>query len=221
MAQLRGLLKEAYDERDTLAKEISSAAREADIAASRYQRWEHGFLFRRVFKQSFARRKDAHETAQAKCHELNEQLRLTTLAAQIDIEGEQAEPYYKMRDDFAALSECRKIWDTLDRRAINRFVERSAAHEAITREPVSFSLDPCDLIRWEQKVPHLPNRTGGDMYVYPGFVLYRASKQAFALIDSREVTLTFRAQRFIEEMPIPSDTEVVGRGGEVQQGRES
>jgi len=210
MAQLRRLLKEAYDERDTLAKEISSAAREADINENRYRSWERGVLLRRVFSRSFARRKDAHETAQAKCQELDEQLRLTTLATQIEIEREQAEPYYRMRDDFAALSECRKIWDTLDRRAINRVAERSAAHEAVTRELVSFSLSSCDLIQWEQKVPHLPNRTGGDMYIYPGFVLYRASKQAFALIDSREVTLTFRAERFIEVEPVPSDTKVVG-----------
>lgn len=116
-----------------------------------------------------------------------------------------------MRDDFAALSECQRIWDTLERRAVNRVVERSAANEAITREPVAFSLNCCDLIQWEQKVPHLPNRTGGDMYVYPGFVLYRASRQAFALIDSREVTLTFRPVRFIEEQTIPSDTQTVGQ----------
>lgn len=45
----------------------------------------------------------------------------------------------------------------------------------------------------------------------PGFVLYRASKQAFALIDSREIKLVFRTVRFIEEEPVPSDTQVVGQ----------
>jgi TPR repeat protein len=211
MDELRKLLKEAYEERGALTQEISRGEQEARIAAARYQSWERGLLFKRAFKKSFAIRKDAHDTAQAKLEELREQLRLTAVATQIDIDREQAESYYRMRDDFAALSECQRIWDTLERRAVNRVVERSAANEAITREPVSFSLNCCDLIQWEQNVPHLPNCAGGDMYVYPGFVLYRASRQAFALIDSREVTLTFRPVRFIEEQTIPSDTQTVGQ----------
>jgi hypothetical protein len=205
------LLQEAYRERAELAKEITVAESEASVAARRYQSWEHGFLLKGIFKESFARRKQANEVAQAKLEELKEQLRLTTLATQIETDREQAEPYHKLRDEFAALSECQRIWDMLERRKINRIVERSAAHEAIARELVSFSLDSCDLIQWEQKIPHLPNRAGGDLYIYPGFILYRASKQAFALVDSREVTLTFRPVRFIEEAALPSDTQVVGQ----------
>ncbi len=133
------------------------------------------------------------------------------MATQIEIDRAQAEPYYRMRDEFAALSECKTIWDTLDRRALNRAAERSAASEVITREPVSFALSSCALIEWEQKIPHLANRNGGDLYLYPGFVLYRASKQAFALIDAAEIKLEFRSVRFIEEESIPSDSQVVGQ----------
>jgi Protein of unknown function (DUF4236) len=158
MARLSALLKEVYDEREALAGEISTANREATIAAQRYMNWERGWLFKRVFQKSFARRKEVHETAQAKCQELNDQLRLTALTTQIDIEPETAEAYYRMRDEFSALSESHKIWDTLERREVNRRAERSSAHEAVAREPVSFSLDRCDLIQWEQLVPHLPNR---------------------------------------------------------------
>jgi TPR repeat protein len=211
MAQLRRLLKEAFDVRVALEKEISGATHETKIAVSRYQSWERGFLMKRIWKQAFVARKEASDTADAKLEELREQLRLTTLATEITLDREQAEPYYRMRDDFAALSECKKIWDTLERHAVNRVVERSAASEAITREPVTFSLNICDLIQWEKEVPHLPNRTGGDMYIYPGFILYRASKQAFALIDSREVSLTFRETRFIEEDTVPPDTTVAGQ----------
>jgi hypothetical protein len=211
MEDLRKVLQEAYEERAELDKEIAAAEYEARGAAQRYQNWEHGFLYKKMFKRAFATRKEAHENAQAKREELHEQLRLTTLATEIDIDREQAEPYYKMRDDFAALSECQKTWDTLERSAINRVVERSAASESINREPVSFALNFSDLIQWEQKVPHLPNRVGGDLYIYPGFILYRASQQAFALIDSGEVTLAFRPQRFIEEQGVPSDTKVVGQ----------
>ena len=210
MEQLRRLLKDAYDERDVLAKEISSAAQEANIAVSYYQKWDRGVLMKRIFRQAFAARKEASETAVAKLEELQEQLRLTTIATEITVDREQAEPYYRMRDDFAALSECQKIWNVLAAKPIDRIVERTTASTAITRDPVSFSLNSCDLIQWEHKVPYLPNRTGGDMYIYPGFILFRASKQAFALIDFRDVKLTFVSTQFTEDDAVPSDTQIVG-----------
>jgi len=211
MEELRRLLKEAYDERSTLTSEVASAEGEANFARQRYASWENGFLFKRIFKNAFAVRKKNTETADAKSEELREQLRLTSLATQIEIDRAQAEPYYRMRDEFAALSECGKIWDTLNRRSVNRAAERSAASEAITREAVCFALSSCDLIQWEQKIPHLANRNGGDLYLYPGFVLYRASKQAFALIDAAEIKLDFRTVRFIEEEAVPSDSQIVGQ----------
>lgn len=209
MADLQKLLEEAYEERSALREEIEASRQEADLATRRYRSWENGFLLKRVFSKSFAARKDVFETAQAKLDELREQLQLTVLATQIDIDREQAEPYFKMRDDFAALCESQKIWDTLERRSIDRVAERSAASEAVTREPVAFGLGSCDLIQWDQKALHLPNRTGGDLYIYPGFALYRAAKKAFAIIDSREIQLTSVPTKFIEDGKVPSDAKVV------------
>ena len=210
MADLQRLLQETYEERSILDSEIATSGREAGLAARRYKSWERGFLLKRVFSKSFAARKDVFETAQAKLDELQEQLRLSVLAAQIDIDPEQAEPYYRMRDEFAAISECQKAWDTLERRIVDRVAERSTASEAITREPVVFSLGSCDLIQWEQKALYLPNRTGGDLYIYPGFALYRAAKKAFAIIDSREIRLAYSPVKFIESGAVPSDARVVG-----------
>ena len=211
MNEFRDLLRHTYEERATLDAELATAHLELNSASNSYQSWENGFLFKHIFKRRFKERKEAFDTAQAKVTELSEQLKLTKLAAHFEIDREQAEPYFKMRDEFAVLSECQKIWDTLSRQAINRFVTRSAANEAVTREPIKFELSDCDVLQWEQKVPHLPNRVGGDLYVYPGFVLYRASKQAFALIDFHEIKVQFQPERFIEDQPVPSDTQVVGQ----------
>jgi hypothetical protein len=204
-------LTDAYHERDELTKEASTAMSESKAATERYQKWEHGFLMKRLFKNSFSSRKETAETALAKLQELQEQLRLTTIATEISVDREQAEPYYRMRDTFAALSESQKVWNVLAEKAIDRIAERTNANTAVTRTPVSFSLSSCDLIQWDRMVPHLPNRTGGDMYIYPGFILYRASKQAFALIDFRDVTLRFVSTQFTESEPVPSDSQIVGR----------
>jgi Protein of unknown function (DUF4236) len=208
---VRKLLREAYEERTAISNDLSAAESEFSAAHLRYVSWDNGFLFKRLFKKAFAARKEQSETAEAKRDELKEQLRLTTLVTDIDVDRQQAEPYFRMRDEFSALAESAVIWDTLDRRRVNRVVERSAASEAITREPVRFDLNTCDILNWEQKVPHLANKNGGDLYLFPGFVLYRASREAFALIDFREVTLTYKPQRFIEDQFVPSDFQVVDR----------
>lgn len=210
MKQFRDLLTQTYEERTALDGEIATANGELSIAAAKYKAWDRGFLLRRIFKHSFAARKEAFDTAQAKVIELTEQLKLTKLSAHFDVDREQAESYYKMRDEFAALCECQKIWDALSRGAIDRVATRSAASEAVGRTPVTLSLSSCDVLEWEQKVPHLPNCVGGDLYIYPGFVLYRASRQAFALIDFHEVKLDFQPVRFIEEEPVPSDAQKIG-----------
>jgi len=49
------------------------------------------------------------------------------------------------------------------------------------------------------------------MYIFPGFILYRASKQAFALIDFHDVTLRFVPTQFTEDETVPSDSQIVGR----------
>jgi len=210
LEQVRKLLQDVQAERATLKGAVSSADKKCYFAERRHSSWDRGFVFKRLFKKSAAKRREIAETCKAELDELRYQLELTTLATQIDIPVEQAEAYYRMRDEFSALAECVQIWDTLERRDVNRYAERSIATEAIKREPVKFYLAECDLLQWGQKVPHLANRNGGDLYIYPGFVLYRASREAFALIDFIEISLTFELRRFVESSQIPKDSEVIG-----------
>lgn len=211
MKEFRELLKQTYEERAAIEGEIANANSVLTVAAGRFNRWYRGFLLKRIFERQFAARREAFDTAQAKVDELNEQLKLTKIAAHFEIDHEQAEPYYKMRDEFTALCECQKIWDALSRRQINRFATRSAADEGVTLQPVKFGLSSCDVIEWEQQVPHIPNCVGGDLYIYPGFVLYRASRQAFALIDLHDVNLECCSKQFIEKGAVPSDSQTVGQ----------
>lgn len=211
LQELKRLIQTAYEEHEDISRELATARQGEGKASRRYLSWEKGFLFKRVFKQSFAKRKVETETASAKVQELEEQLRLTTVATHVEIAKEQAEPYFRMRDEFAALSECAAIWDTKSRRETNRFRERTIANERVERERITFSLGSSDLIQWEQKVPHLQNITGGDLFLYPGFILYRAAKHAFSVIDFHDVRLAASRFRFLEEGRIPSDSQTVGQ----------
>ena len=211
LQELKRLIQTAYEEHEDISRELAGARQEKAKASTRYLSWEKGFLFKRIFKNSFAKRKVDAETTSAKVQELEEQLRLTTVATHVEIAKEQAEPYFRMRDEFAALSECGAIWDTKSRQATNRFRERTIADERIARERAKFSLGGSDLIQWEQKVPHLQNVGGGDLFLYPGFILYRAAKHAFSVIDFHDVKLTSARYKFLEQESVPSDSQIVGR----------
>jgi hypothetical protein len=71
-------------------------------------------------------------------------------------------------------------------------------------------MDSCDLIQWDERVPHLKNAKGGDFYLYPGFILYRAAREAFSVIEYHDVKGQAIALSFQEEEQVPSDSKVIG-----------
>jgi Protein of unknown function (DUF4236) len=211
LKELKRVIQTAHEEHEDISGQLDTARSEKATASQRYYSWENGFLFKRLFKKKFEQRKVNLETATAKVGELEEQLRLTTVATQVEIAKEQAEPYFKMRDEFAALSECGAIWDVKSYQTTNKFRERTTAEKRIDRERVTFSLGTCDLIQWEQKVPHLQNVNGGDLFLYPGFILYRAAREAFSVIAFHDVKGNAVAVKFQEEQGVPKDSKVIGQ----------
>jgi len=211
LKELKRVIQTAYEEHEDISGQLNTARNEKQRALDRYSSWENGFLFKRIFKKKFAKLKVDFDIAEAKVEELAEQLRLTTIATQMEIAKEQAEPYFRMRDEFASLSECAAIWDIKTHQATDRFRERTTAYQRVGRERITFSLGSCDLIQWEQKVPHLQNINGGDLFLYPGFILYRAAREAFSVIDFHDVKSTAVAVQFQEEQGVPNDSRVIGQ----------
>lgn len=211
LQELKNLIKSAYEEHEQIDGLLAKAAQEDALASKRFTSWDNGFLFKKLFKGSFETRKIQAEIAHARKCELEEQLQLTTIATQIELAKDQADPFFRMRDDFTVLAECAAIWDVKSERATDRVRERTVANKTISREKVRFSLGMCDLIQWDQEVPHFKNVNGGDIFLYPGFILYRASKTAFSVIDFHDVDLTVASIKFQETEGMPSDSEVIGQ----------
>jgi hypothetical protein len=211
LKQFKQLIQTAYTEHEDISCQLGTARQERQRASRRYLSWQDGFLFKKLFKQSFAKRKAESETADAKVAEHEEQLRLTTIATHLEIEREQAEPYFQMRDTFTSLSECQAIWDIKSFTAADKFHERTTVSAKVNRQMITFSLGSCDLIQWEQKVPHLKNAKGGDLFLYPGFILYRAAKEAFSVIDYHDIKGGSMLIQFQEEEAVPKDSKVIGQ----------
>ena len=211
LAEVKELIQTAYQQHAEVERELDGARTAKVDAEASFERWNSGFFLKRVRPKRFVLLKEQADTEAARVEELEQQLQLSRISTHIDIDDQQAELFYQMRDAFAGLSESAAIWDVKTKQATDRFHERTTANERISREHVRFTLGDCDLISWTQKVPHLANAKGGDLYLYPGFILYRAAKQAFSLIDYHDVGITPGLIQFQEEDKVPSDSQVVGQ----------
>lgn len=132
------------------------------------------------------------------------------MATEFDLLDNLRDRFGRLCDAVAALSGSQRIWDTVSAFRTDRYRERTTASQSIQRQPVGVSLGTCDLIQSSLKVPRLMNANGGEMFLFPAFILYFVSQQAFALVDIRDVTLNCNPVSFIEEESIPSDAELVG-----------
>jgi hypothetical protein len=210
LAEFRRLLMQAHEECTTLAAEIARVTPRASAARARQRRWDQGFLLKRLLTAKFARITEEAHTAEAELSELQEQLELARLATEIAIEPDIAAAYSRVCDVFAAMSQSKRIWDTLTRKSTDRVAERSAASESITRAAVTFRRGQSETLSCEWAVPILENRSGGDVYLYPAFALYHVTRDTFAVIDVQDISIEYVPTRFIESEEVPADSPIVG-----------
>jgi hypothetical protein len=205
------MLLQADEQRRALQRDLAAASEEANARARAFRSYDSTILRKRLFPKRLALLRGEHEEAQTGVVELRNQFRDCRVATELTLDPSISEPFMLMRDRFAALSASRRIWDTLSRTAVDQKTTRSAAAHSIERTEVHFKLAQSDLLHASWNVPYLENANGGDLFLYPAFLLYRVSASAFAVVDCRQVEIVCTPYRFIEEEAIPEDATVVGR----------
>ncbi len=208
---LRQLLNDVDREQQRLDAELFTARQDWEKKSRAYERWKKGVLFKHIWKDRFITREQESQEAHARLDELGEQRRLTFVATNIEISDDVRPAFGRLHDAFSRLAESQAIWDTLTTQRVDRIRERTEASNSIERTLVRFSLGQSGLVQCEWKVPCFGNANGGDMYLYPGFILYRASRKAFAVIECRETEIAFEPVNFIEESQVPPDARIIGQ----------
>lgn len=211
LAKFKELLTQARDERCSLLPELQSAASESARLQKKYDAWCNGWFLRRVFRQRFAQLRQQADEWNARYEELVEQEALSRLNTQFDLPDAVRRAFSQLSDSFAMMAKSERVWDTVAAVAADRMRERTSATTSIERRQVTFDLGVCDLIQSEWKVPHLANANGGDLFIYPGFLLFFISADSFALIEASHVDAVFRSSPFIEEEGVPLDTKVIAQ----------
>lgn len=204
--ELKETLHEVYKDRIELSKEIDST--KFSIRLWTVIRILSFLLVVGFFIPWFKRKLDEQEEYLS---DLEDQL--IKCKVDIDTHFDQAfsSVYSALVERYKALITSRVIWDITSSVQLDTVKTRSAASQAVTRTPVSFTFDNIDIIRSEKRAFHFENKNGGDLYIYPAFVVMTTNQKTFAIIDINDFKINVYQQQFLEEGTIPSDTRIVGK----------
>ncbi len=139
--------------------------------------------------------------------ELNEEIEgcFTRLGIKMDLD--LRDKYNELNQQFRRLMTCSKIWDITETVEVDRKATRSAANNSINRVDVNLELTNLPILLTEYEAMHFQNVNGGQLYLYPPFMIIIGSDNRFGLIDIRDLRFELSTQRFIEEDAIPADAE--------------
>jgi hypothetical protein len=208
LTEFEKLLRRSFTEREEIAQALAPVSSQHAKTSARVLRWERGFLFKKWFPKKLTSLRDQTADLLAQKEELEEQDRLARVAPAMDIPPGVSGAHERLTLAFSALAQSRAIWDTVGERSVNQVRERSAAARTVERRLVKFDIASCPLLEVLQKVPHLQNANGGDLYLFPAFIVYFISRDKFALLEYSVVNLELSFIEFLEDgTEIPSDAQ--------------
>ena len=130
-----------------------------------------------------------------------------SLELDFNFDQETLNDYITIRKYFDEMSKSNKIWDITSYRETDRYHERTVATKTITRQPVQFYHQTLDFIKTSYDAMVLGNANGGNLYIYPGFVIVKESSSTdFGIIDLKNISFIYSDSSFIEEETVPSDS---------------
>lgn len=142
--------------------------------------------------------------------EVTNQIQKCYIHLNAEFDSEIKARYDEFVGSFKNLCSSRKIWDVTSAYYQNRVVTRSAASTTVSRREVRFGIRNIEDIKSDLEVLCFHNANGADIYFYPTFIVMHNSRD-FAIIGFNELNLVHSPVRFVEEDPIPSDSNVIDK----------
>lgn len=208
LAPLIELVSEVLTQRRDIQRDLDQATSDKVRALNEHDRLSDSFF--RFFYRKKLKALDEHIAfAEEAIQALSTELDKSHIPLSVDLSPEASEAFDSLVKEFSALCQCDKLWDLTARRETSAH-ERTNAAESVNREEVSFSRKPNPLIRFEGACLSFGNANGEDFHIYPGVVVMAPSDERFALIDVRDLTVTFKAVNAGEPVRAPKDAEIVG-----------
>ncbi len=209
LVELRDLIARARAQRGEIDADLNEATAMHARDSRDLERRQRS-IFRFMYKKRIAALEDSVPETASEVERLTEWRESTHIDLTFDTSIEAQKAYASFVRAFDALRGSAKIWDITSDRHGNRVVERSYASRQILRTPTTLDYAGSDLVRFDGRAMRFGNVNGEDILIYPGVVVMPRDDGAFALVDLREVELISHDLQFVEEDPVPPDTQIAG-----------
>ncbi|MGC2776510.1 MAG: DUF4236 domain-containing protein [Bradyrhizobium sp.] len=237
LTRLKELILQSQENRDAAEKtlaETKAYREEADRVLTDAQRqhtlveqrilrikssWFHAFRKSRIaqmmtqLEEANLRRINASKHLR-NAHELMELAEQGVAQLYLDLEFNLSGPAHgawtRLTETFELLSRSQRIWDITASRDKRAGAERSVATKIIDRKTTHLSIAELPIIQSQYKALRWHNANGGDLFIFPGFIIVFQTKEQFAMLELSEVQLEFNATIFQEHETCPSDAKQVG-----------
>lgn len=199
---LKQTLLDAFNDKYEIENEIRKT--EKDIIAVKRKK-----IFANLFVIGFVK-KSFKENIQERIDYLNDlrdQLRECQVNINLKFDETYKFKYETLRKSFEELSNSISIWDVTSQQQIDRNI-KSAATSGITRQKSKLRFNNINIIKSDHLAFHFENKNGGDIFIYPTFLIIISNTKEFGLVDLRELKLIYNDNLFIEAEVVPSDSQI-------------
>lgn len=207
---LRDLIAKAREQQARVKADLEEAHDEEAAQQTELNR-RKGSLFRWFYRKRIAELEAVLPVTIAEVARLAGWEDNTKIAVTFEASDAAQRAYSTIVRAFDVLKTSNKKWDVTADRSTNQFVERSLADRTVNRHPVAFEFSSSDLIQFSGRAMRFENVNGDDILIYPGVTVIPRADGIFALIDIRELQVTFESVRFQEDESVPRDAKVVGQ----------
>lgn len=200
---------------DAQRRRSQAEQRHAKLAASFFRRFRKGAIAAaqveveqrtREIEQAAGNVEKARAYREATEHRRDE----LWVDTDLSLSGPAYAAWNGLAEAFTALSRSEGIWDVTAYREKRAGDERSVATKIIDRRPVQLSTAELPIIHTKQEALRWHNSNGGDLFIYPGFLIVFQDERDFAMLDLNEVQCNFQPRRYEEWEKPPSDSKQVG-----------
>ncbi|WP_313383238.1 DUF4236 domain-containing protein [Pantoea sp.] len=213
MSDLADMINQAETTRQDISRQLTEL-RNQKQNLDKKARFYNMIILRSLFSKKLSKLRDQiHSTAE---HIESGQATLESTGLIFNWGGDEKilAHYRALSQSFDTVSRSKKIWDILSYRETDKLRQRTQADKEVSREDVRFSMGrpnclPASRNDEFKMVPHLENRNGGDVYIFPGFLLIE-NESRFAVVSISDVELDFARTRFAETENVPADSKVEG-----------
>ena len=142
---------------------------------------------------------------------LRTQLDQSSITTALDIPTQVISLFENFCQAFQALSAADHIWDVTANIRRNSNMENPTIRTLEERVSIKCSMENLEILGSESDIPHIENANGGDLYFYPGFLVFYESQDSFAVVAYSDLTAKLTAVESIEAGAIPTDAEVLNK----------